>query len=96
MIEDKIDEIKQKIIETKQVVSKAKSAEQKKKGEAIVDVLKKKAVGLITQKKQVSGLVNNEWQPPPTIKQVETNTEEIKTNEDVDEREVMFQFKLSE
>ena len=48
------------------------------------------------QKKEISELLKNPYQPPPVIAQVDCFTEELKTNKDIAKNEIKFTFTPSE
>jgi hypothetical protein len=95
LIEKQLEDIKQRIIKTREIGSKAKTPEAKQKADEVVNALKQKCIPIMRHKKEISALLNNPNQPPPVIKKVDVITQVEKVNKDLAENEIKFSFKPS-
>ena len=95
LVDKQLEDIKQRILKTREISSKAKTAEAKQKGEEVVNSLKQKCIPIMRHKKEISELLNNPNQPPPVIKKVDVITQIEKMNNDLAENEIKFSFKLT-
>ena len=95
LIEKQLEDIKQRILKTREIGSKAKTPEAKQKADEDVNALKQKCIPIMHQKKEISELLNNPNQPPPVIKKVDVITQVEKVNKDLAENEIKFSFKPS-
>ena len=95
LIEKQLEDIKQRILKTREIGSKAKTPEAKQKADEVVNALKQKCIPIMRHKKEISELLNNPNQPPPVIKKVDVITQVEKVNKDLAENEIKFSFKPS-
>ena len=95
LIEKQLEDIKQRILKTREIGSKAKTPEAKQKADEVVNSLKQKCIPIMRHKKEISELLNNPNQPPPVIKKVDVITQVEKVNKDLAENEIKFSFKPS-
>ena len=95
LIEKQLSDVKQRILKTREIGSKAKTPEQKQKAEEVVNALKQKCIPIMRQKKEIAEMLNNPNQPPPLIKKVDVITQVEKVNTDLAENEIKFSFKPS-
>ena len=61
MCEKSLNEVKDKILKTRELATKAKKPEDKQKAEQIVDALKQKCIPIMRQKKEIAELMNNPY-----------------------------------
>ena len=95
LIEKQLEDIKQRILKTRDIGNKAKTPEAKQKADEVVNSLKQKCIPIMRHKKEISELLNNPNQPPPVIKKVDVITQVEKVNKDLAENEIKFSFKPS-
>jgi len=95
LIEKQLEDIKQRILKTREIGSKAKTPEAKQKADEVVNALKQKCIPIMRHKKEISELLKNPNQPPPVIKKVDVITQVEKVNKDLAENEIKFSFKPS-